>query len=128
MWVLRAFTADYSRTVVAEWFSLQTGRVQGAFETRLKFLIGQPRSVWKRPYVGTLTRECKGLYEIRLKVDNVQHRPIGYYSGELEFTILVFATERDWKLVPKNVCGLANERRALIERDGRHAREITFEE
>ena len=98
-----------------------------AFETRLDFLRVRPPSVWQRPYIGTLRKECKGLFEIRLEVGNVQHRPIGYYPGELQFTILAFATERDSKLVPAGVCALAKRRRALIEQNRRYAREFKIE-
>lgn len=128
MWTLKAFTADFSRTVVAEWYAQQSGKVQAAFETRLKFLQAQPPDVWQRPHVAMLRGDCRGLLEIRFEVRNVQHRPIGYYSGELEFTILAFATERDSQFDPREICSTAKSRKAFIELDRRHAREFTFED
>jgi Phage derived protein Gp49-like (DUF891) len=128
MWSIKAFTADYETTVVSTWFHAQSEAVQAAFEIRLDFLKVRPPSVWQRPYVGTLRGECKGLFEIRLEVGNVQYRPIGYYAGELQFTILAFATERDSKLVPASVCALAKRRKTLIEQDWRHAREFKIED
>jgi hypothetical protein len=128
MWTLKAFTADYRTTVVAEWYAGQDELVQAAFETRLKFLLAQPPLIWQRPYVGTLRKECKGLFEIRFEVKNVQHRPIGYYSGELEFTILAFATERGGNFDPFHVCRTAKSRKALIDRDRRYARAVTFQD
>jgi hypothetical protein len=128
MWTIKAFTADFKRTIVVTWYVEQDGAVQAAFEARLKFLRAQPPIVWQRPHVGTLRGECKGLFEIRFEVGNVQHRPIGFYSGEMEFTILAFATERDNQFDPLAVCSTAKRRKALIEKDRRHAREFTFED
>lgn len=85
----------------------------------MKDLIKRPGNGWNRPDVGQLRRECIGLYEIVLKVDKVQHRPIGYYSGKEEFTFVAFAIEKDGKFVPKNVCDTAFKRIELIKTDGR---------
>lgn len=128
MWLIKAFTADFQTTVVGEWYRAQNAAVRAAFEFRLEYLRVRPPLLWQRPYVGTLRGECKGLFEIRLEAGNVQHRPIGYYPGELQFTILAFATERDRKLVPPMVCASAFKRMALIERDGRYAREFKIED
>lgn len=131
MWRFKAFASDFKRTVVYDWYLGQDESVQAAFETRLKFLKAQPLAVWQRPYVGTLSRDCKGLHEIRFKVGNVQHRPIGYFSGNqdnFEFTILAFATERDSQFDPLEICRIAKRRKAMIEQDRRYAREFTFED
>jgi hypothetical protein len=130
MWRLKAYVVDVKigQTVVTEWYHHQPGPVQDKLEFRLKFLKAQPPAVWQRPYVGTLTDNCDGLFELRFEVFNVQHRAIGYYSGEKEFTILAFCTERDGDFDPSNICDTANERRALIRQDGRYAREFTFED
>jgi hypothetical protein len=126
MWKIKAFTADFKRTIVQEWFLKQDEAVQNAFEVRLKFVIAQPPEIWQRPYVGTLRKECKGLHEIRFEVGNVQYRPVGYFSGEKGFTILVIAEERGGKFDPKNTCDTAKKRKAMIERNEEYAREFTF--
>jgi hypothetical protein len=127
MWTLKAFTEDGVMTVVQEWHASQPYAVQAAFERRLEMLVKQPPAVWKRPYIGKLRKECKGLYEIVFEVQNIQHRPIGYFSGELEFTILAFATEKSDRF-GFDVCKRAKARRALIEARKEHAREFTFED
>ncbi len=87
----------------------------------------QPDNGWDRPFVGQLRKgECKGLFEIVLKVNNVQHRPIGYYSAKMEFTFLAFATERDGKFDPPNVCGTAKKRIEIIREDKERVREFTI--
>jgi len=93
----------------------------------MKFLQGLPHDGWDRPYVGQLRgKPCKGLYEIVITVERVQHRPIGYFSGIMEFTIISFATERDGKLIPRTTCETAKE---LMQRiaDGREqTRVVSF--
>jgi hypothetical protein len=128
MWKIKAFAADFNRTIISEWHSQQDEDVQAAFEVKMKFLREQPRAVWQRPHIGMLRRDCKGLYEIRIKVNNVQHRPIGYFSGLEEFTILAFATERDNQFDPRDICTTAKNRKELIELNRRYAREFRFED
>jgi hypothetical protein len=131
LWTLKAFAADGRTTIVQEWYSAQSEAVQVAFETRLKFLVAQPPSVWQRPYIGKLRskdKHCKGLYEIRFEVNNVQHRPIGYFSGNLEFTILAFATERGNQFDPLHICETAKHRKQQIEHRKELARVFKFEE
>jgi len=127
LWKLKSLTLPNStRTIVAEWFAAQDDAVQAAFLGRMKFLIGLPGDGWDRPYVGQLRRECKGLFEIVIEVGNVQYRPIGYFSGEMEFTFLAFATERDDRLVPASVCDTAKRNIEIIEQHKERAREITI--
>lgn len=127
-WKIKSVTLSETsnRTIVLDWFEAQDEDVQNAFLMRMKFLLTLPPSAWDRPYVGQLTRNCKGLFEIRLKVNKVQYRPIGYFSGAEEFTFLAFATERDRKFDPVNICETAFNRKALIEARKERAREITF--
>ena len=129
IWRLKGYASDCQNTVVSTWFKAQSEAVQQAFWTRMKFLTSQPPSVWQRPYIGKLRGKCKGLYEIRFEVNNVQHRPIGFFSGDQEFTILAFATERDSQFDPQEVCTIAKNRKKKIEENKEHAREfILFEE
>lgn len=114
------------RLLVRAWYDAQKEEVQAAFETKLKFLSSQRPPVWERPRVGKLRKECEGLYEIRFEVNNMQYRPIGYYSGRLEFTIVAFAEERGGKFDPLNVCVTAKNRQAIIDADKERAREFRF--
>jgi hypothetical protein len=124
MWKLKSYTSQGGKKLVREWYDEQDESVQIAFEIALKFLSQQPPEWWDRPRIGKLRKECKGLIEIIFEVGNVQHRPIGYYSGKLEFTIVAFATERGGKFDPVNVCETAKKRIAIIEADKERAREF----
>src|SRR5215212_485650 len=116
MWTLKSFTLlNPTRTLVAEWYAVQTEEVQEAFEARMKFLRGLPGNGWTRPYVGQLRHgSCKGLFEIVISLPSVEHRPIGYFSGKMEFTIVAFATERDSKFDPITICETAQKRIDII--------------
>jgi hypothetical protein len=115
------------KTIVAQWFDSQTPSVQAAFLTRMKFLQALPYDGWDRPYVGQLRgKPCKGLYEIVITVGNVQHRPIGYFSAIMEFTIVAFATERDGQLVPRTVCETSKQTIKRIAEGREKVRVISF--
>lgn len=125
MWLLKSFTNPEGKTIVGLWYAAQTEDVKTAFRTRMKFLIPLGEKGWDRPQVGQLRHgDCKGLFEIVLKVNKVQHRPIGYFSGKMEFTFLAFATERDGEFEPPNVCTTAQQRLELIRRDNKRVREF----
>jgi hypothetical protein len=125
LWTLKSFTSPGGDTIVGEWFAEQAEEVQAAFIARMKFLRALPADGWDRPYVGQLRRgECKGLFEIVLKVNKVQYRPIGYFSGRGEFTFLAFATERDGKFDPIDVCATAKKRLEVISQNKERVREL----
>ena len=114
-------------TIVAEWYAAQDDAVQAAFLGRMKFLRGLPGNGWDRPYVGQLRgKRCKGLFEIVIEVGNVQYRPIGYFSGEMEFTFVAFAEERDNKLIPESTCDTAKKNIEIIKQNKERVRGITF--
>lgn len=132
LWTLKALVDRRSlddETVVSQWYARQYEDVQMAFIARMKFLRGLPENGWDRPYVGQLRRkECKGLYEIVISVENAEHRPIGYFSGKQEFTIVAFATERDRRLVPITICKRAKNIIKRIAKGKEQIREFTFED
>lgn len=126
LWLLKSYTRPDGKLLALEWYEEQSPAVQAAFITRMKFLQAQPEDGWDRPEVGQLRHgSCKGLFEIVLKVNKVQHRPIGYFSGKMEFTIVAFATERGGQFDPPNICDTAQERIAFIKNHKERVREFT---
>ncbi len=117
-WTFRSFVSDTGRRLVHEWYDGQSPDVQAAFDTALEYLQVQPPHKWVRPHVGILSGKCKGLIEIIFKADNVQHRPLGFYSPSHIFTIVFFATEKGGELKPKDACKTAIDRKSLIEKTG----------
>ena len=133
LWTLKSLVdrrseKDPKETIVKQWFDAQYEDVQDAFLARMKFLRGLPDDGWDRPFVGQLRRkECKGLFEIVISMPDVEHRPIGYFSGTKEFTIVAFATERDGQFNPKTVCETAKRLIKRIEEGTEHVREFVIE-
>ena len=126
-WTFRAFTSDGGRSVIQDWYDVQSAGVRAAFDTALKHLRDQPPSNWVRPFIGTLGKKCEGLMEIRFTVEKVRHRPIGFFGPKrMEFTVLAFAVEKDRKFVPPTTCQIALERKELIVNDPERACEYTF--
>jgi hypothetical protein len=127
MWKTRSFIQSNGKTLISEWYAAQSEEVQEAFLGRMKFLRGLPSNGWKRPYVGQLRHgSCKGLFEIVISVSGVEHRPVGFFSGEMEFTFLAFATERDGKFDPIMTCNVAQKRKDIILNDKERSREFTI--
>ncbi len=133
LWTLKSLVDRRSEqnpkeTIVKQWFEGQYEDVQDAFLARMKFLRGLPDDGWDRPFVGQLRRkECKGLFEIVISAENVEHRPIGYFSGKKEFTIVAFATERDGQFDPKTICETAKRLIKGIEDGTENVREFVIE-
>jgi len=118
MWKLRSFTRPDGTPITKKWLRGATSELKAAFLVRMIHLVKLPADGWDRPDVGQLRHgECKGLYEIVLYANKIQHRPLGYFSGKQEFTFLAFAEERGNELDPANICETAQTRRALIENE-----------
>lgn len=90
-------------------------QLKAKFLSRLKILAALPITEWVEPYVKQLSGECDGLSEIRFIADGVQQRPLGYRSGQHEFTLLFWATEKNNKFVPLSACQKAQKRRLEAE-------------
>lgn len=76
---------------------------------------------------GKKYRRYRGLGKLLFRADGVQHRPLGFFGpGDRTFTLLVWATERDWTLSPPNVLETAFERMNVIKRNPERTNEFHF--
>lgn len=73
-----------------------------------------PFDEWNENLHKTLHGECSGLGEVRFESGNVQFRPLGFRSGEFEYTILFCALEKEGKFDPKTACKMALDRKAEV--------------
>ena len=127
-WKLKGYLTNQGENVVSEWCRSVEDDEWLAFAFNMDYLCGQPANRWGRPWAEKLHGECKGLVEIIFEVRNIQHRPLGYYSGEMEFTLLFFATEVNNRFEPITACEIANRRRSDIETGRRRASVFRIEE
>lgn len=125
-WTWKSYRTSRGISAVTEWHEQVSEIVWLEFRASLEFLDGQPPTNWTRPYIGKLGKDCKGLIEIRFDSGNVEYRPIGFYSGKEEFTIVFFAIEKGSKFEPPTACDIAQRRRNEIEKDKEKSREFWF--
>lgn len=113
-WDFRDYISRGGRNYFQEWLDDQPLKVQLEINTRLEYLRYQPPPL-QRPYTARLKGECDGLYELRVKVEKVQYRPLFFYGpGKSQITFLAGAIEKGGKLQPPDVCQTALERRDQI--------------
>lgn len=91
-------------------YAYENGNVElkAKFVSKLKLLHRRPVESWRDPLAKQLHGVCSGLVEVRFKAGGVQQRPIGFFSGDHEFILLFWATEKGGKFVPKSACETAN--------------------
>jgi hypothetical protein len=126
-WTFRCYLTERGIDVIDELYSGQPEALQAKFDTRLRYLRQHPRSDWVRPYFDTLSRKCAGLGEIRFEWNKVQYRPIGFASGEMEFTLVFVAQEHGKRFVPATTCQISQNRKAEVLADRKRARVCDFD-
>src|SRR5438270_912131 len=126
-WAFRCYCSLAGIDVIDEWYQAQPDKLKAKFDTRMRYLQQQPRSAWVRPYFDTLSGDCAGLGEVRFEWKNVQYRPIGFSSGQLEFTLVMIAIERGRKFEPLSACKIAHTRKAEIAANRKRAHDCEFD-
>lgn len=126
-WTFRCYLDPDGEDVIEDWYDRQPDQLQAKFDTRIRYLQQQPRSAWTRPHFDTLKGDCAGLGEIRFEWRNVQYRPIGFASGQMEFTLVFVATERGGKFEPRSTCETAQKRKAEVIANRSRARDCDFD-
>ena len=123
-WAFYHYVGANGRDAIKDWIDAQPAgtrkRLKAQLNTRLNELRLADR-LERANGVGQLRRECAGLYELILRVDKIQYRPIGCYGPAKngEFTLLAGAIEKDGKFTEPDICRRAHERAGRI-RDKRH--------
>ncbi len=115
LWTFRCYCSPDGTDEIRSWHDGQSKKVRAKFLSRLRILARLPVEEWNENYYKKLHGICAGLGEIRFFADNVQHRPLGYRSGEKEFTILFCATEKGGKFVPLSACEKALARKSELQ-------------
>lgn len=129
LWVVRCFCDAHGGALFEREYDAQAVAVRAEFRATLNGLRYQPSIVgWSRPNgFDRLSGKYRSLGKLRFKVLNVQHRPLGFFGpGQKTFTFLIWATERDRKYDPPNVCDTALRRMTLVREDPARAHEFDF--
>jgi hypothetical protein len=119
-WTFFEYVGASGRGVVRDWIGRMPNGTRQRVEAQLDALVGELElldcDAFDRPHgVGQLRHDCAGFFELILKVDRVQYRPIGYYGpARREFTLLGMSAERGNVLVDDHDCSKVRGRHATI--------------
>ena len=111
LWSFRCYRSADGTDEVRAWYDGGSKQLRARFLSRMKTLAQLARNEWHENLYKDLHGECGGLGEIRFIADKVQQRPLGFHSGDAEFTILFCAKEKGEKFVPLSACEKAITRR-----------------
>lgn len=114
LWRFRCFVTAGGVDAIRSHVEAQTKELQGRFLSRMRILAQLPQGEWHDTYYKRLVGPWDGLAEVRFKANGVQQRPLGFHSGDREFTLLYWATEKGDKFVPKSACDIALERKSNV--------------
>jgi hypothetical protein len=115
LWTIRSYVSERGVDEIRKWYGDQTARCRAKFLSRIRFLAQTPRSGWKREPFDLLHGYDLG--EVRFNANGVEHRPLGFFSPSMIFTIVICATEKNRKFVPKGAAEIAESRKKEIEAD-----------
>jgi hypothetical protein len=128
-WAVRCVSTAGGRDLFDRDYSRQLVEVRAEFRAVLNGLLAQEDITgWCRPNgFDRLTGKYRELGKLRFKVANVQHRPLGFFGPERKnFTLLIWATERDGKFNPPNLRETALQRMAHVKQNRWRANECNF--
>ena len=114
LWVFRHYVDENGLSDVRATYESGSKELRARFLSRLRTLAQLPPNEWHETYCKALVGPCTGLSEIRFKADKVQQRPLGFRSGQHEFTILFWAKEKNSRFVPLSACERALRRKAEV--------------
>lgn len=125
-WRLLTYRRVSGRDEVGDWIRSWKKKNFAKVLAMLDDMQRLTKESWPPSYFSLLKGDhWAGLGEVRLKLDRVNYRIISFFGPEKgEFTMLLVAVEKDWKLTPKDAHDIAKRRRDEIINDRERAREL----
>jgi len=110
-----------SKSDLEKWRNGLTTRAKAKFYVTLRHLADQPQSGWEKPPKSPYAKRLgNGIWELRLFLDNVQHRPLGFFGPDQRmFCILLIAEEKGGEFIPKDALKQAIRRMEKVKADRR---------
>ena len=125
-WTFKCYVSPTGIDEIRAAYDKEGKQTKSKFLSRLKALHRMPFNEWTNG--GMLAKDlhgpCKGLTEIKFVADKLQQRPLGFRSGESEFTIVFWEHEKGGKWVDRNTCSKATERKNEIVKNGNAAHDL----
>lgn len=123
LWRFRCYVSGRGIDEIKRWYDEGEPKMGAAFLSRLQTLSQLEAHQWELPYFRWLHGDCRGLGEVRFKANGVQHRPLGFLSGDT-FTLLFGAKEKGGKFLPKSACEIAQARKIEIQNAPQYSKEL----
>lgn len=127
MWTFKCYHDSNGKDVIDEWYQSQDASVRAEMDAVIEYLLNKPRDEWKRPKFDLLkdnkSGKCKGLSEIRFKVNNIQYRVLGFFGSERLVYVLVDVGKKTDENFYKSACKNGHVKRKEIQENGRRAKE-----
>ncbi len=127
-WTFLDYVDDNGVNVIHSWLHGLSPKARAKINVRIGWL-SKGSVAFGMPNTRDLVGECDGLFEVRVKYDKVQYRPLGYRGPrEQTVTLLAGAKEVNDHLRPPGVCRTAINRTVRIEFDSeRHTCEHDYD-
>ncbi len=94
-WTFRCYVEANGKDAIRRWYDSLDAEVRGEVDAVLESLRTIPRKWWSQRRFRMLRGEAfKGMGRLRVRVNNVQYRLIGYSEKEWDF-LIIFAFQRD---------------------------------
>ncbi|WP_394762570.1 hypothetical protein [Phenylobacterium sp.] len=126
LWAFRHYVDANGDSPVKDTYDGGSAQLRARFQSRIRTLASLPLDQWNENYRKSLKGDCAGLDELRFLADNVQQRPLGFRSGDAEFTLLYWATEKGGRFVPLSACEKALANKSKILRNGKLKHDLWF--
>jgi hypothetical protein len=127
LWVFKSYltaVGEHGRDEIDDWYKALPLNAQARFRTILEQLRDLPQHLWP-PTLAKPLAQGQGILEIRFKVRNILHRPLGFFGPDRgEFTFLIGAREQGDEFVPRNALQTAISRKDIVLRDKERAHEL----
>jgi hypothetical protein len=126
IWTFKGYLSESGAPVIEEWYESLSAKEQVKLSTILEHMADNHNTDWNPNHVFPLSG-YKGIYEIRFRVRNVLHRPLGCFGpNQNEFTLLIPAREQGDTFKPKGAPAIAMNRMEIIKAQKERARELSF--
>ena len=133
-WIFYDYVDEDGNNLIHHWLNTEGKDAKAKFNCWIRHLEAIELGQWRRPLVDTLTGECQGLFEIRVRVARVAYRLLGFHGkhcdptlalGIIKNTANVPSKDCERALVIKEIVSTFPERRVEHDFNGQGLSEVS---
>jgi len=122
MWTFYDFLDGRGVNLIRQWLDVLPRKACAKINTRILFMRAIP--VWPEQYVSSI-KGWPDLVELRVVSAGTQYRPLGFYSPNRQFTLVLGAIEKG--KLPSRILENADENRKIVLADPSRTCEHQFD-